>query len=160
MFQLEQVLECFAEGPIALDYGRVGVFDDREEMVAVYARLACVEHIVEMHHAQNPIIELCGDDEAEAIWSLYYYMVNTRDKSITQLGGYYEDKYRRTEQGWKITASRFNVTNSTLLDASEDLLRTLFAGRTPPASPHPPAPDADFFRHDVTRLFSCRDVFQ
>lgn len=131
--QPDQVRQCFAEGPIELDYGRVGMFEDREEMVDIFSRLACVEHIVEMHHAQNPMIELQDENNASATWSLYYYMINTRDKTVTQLGGYYDDKYRRTDQGWQITASRFNVSNSTLLDTSEGVMQTVFAGRTPPA---------------------------
>ena len=49
--QPELVRTCFTDGEMVIDYGRVGSFSNADDMVAVFARLACEEHIVEMHHA-------------------------------------------------------------------------------------------------------------
>src|SRR5512139_3781530 len=110
------VLGCFAPGEIRLDYGRIGQFTRAEDMVAVFTALACHEHIVEMHHAQNDQIEIVDATRAEATWGLYYYLINTREHTVTQLGGYYVDEYRKIAGEWKISASAFHVTSTQLLD--------------------------------------------
>ena len=117
--QPEVVRECYAEGEIALDFGRVGTFTSRDELVDIFASLACQPHIIEMHHAQNPQIEFQDDSNASADWGLYYFLINTRDNMTTQLGGFYEDRYKLTEAGWRIVASKFTVT-STLITSVED----------------------------------------
>lgn len=124
------VRDCFADGPMTIDYGRIGMFDNADAMVDVFERLACQEHIVEMHHAQNPQIELTSASTAKATWGLYYYMINTHDDSVTQLGGYYEDEYTRVDGRWKISATRYTVTSTTLLSMASETVRSIFAGRT------------------------------
>ena len=128
------VRDCFVDGPLRIDYGRIGQFDNADAMVAVFTRLACEPHIVEMHHAQNPQITVHFAAEAEAtkagaIWGLYYYQIDTRQQAITQLAGFYEDEYRCVQGDWKISATRYQVTSSQLLDWSEGVARVLFAGR-------------------------------
>ena len=130
--QPDQVRECFADGTVDLDFGRIGHFDNADALVAIFTELACAEHIVEMHHAQNPQITLQGDDQATGLWGLFYYMIDTRQKICTQLGGYYQDRYRKTAAGWKITASAFNVTSTQILSVEDGLVKALFAGRTAP----------------------------
>src|ERR1700733_5871009 len=43
------VRDCFAPGKVLIDYGRIGVFSDRDQLVDVFERLGCHDHIVEMH---------------------------------------------------------------------------------------------------------------
>lgn len=141
--QPEKVRDCFVEGPVEIDYGRVGVFNNREELYAVFDKLACVPHIVEMHHAQNPQIDLQGPDSASAIWGLYYYMINTNDQTVTQLGAYYEDEYRKVDGNWKISATRCVVTSTTLLSLADGAVQALFAGTAAPAEIDDPARQAE-----------------
>jgi hypothetical protein len=129
-----EVLACFAPGEIRLDYGRVGQFSRAEDMVAVFTALACQEHIVEMHHAQNDQIEILDATRAEATWGLFYFMINTRDRSVTQLGGYYLDEYRKIDGEWKISASVFHVTSTELLELGDGIARVIFAGAAAPAA--------------------------
>ncbi len=129
----EQVRECFADGKVDIDFGRIGRFDSADALVAVYTEMACHEHIVEMHHAQNPQIELLGGGRARGLWGLYYHMIDTQQQTATQLGGYYEDEYVYVEGAWKIRATRFVVTSSQVLDVSEALVKCVFAGAAPPA---------------------------
>ena len=91
----DTVRGCFASGEIDLQYGRIGSFTNRDDMVAVFTELACQEHIVEMHHGQNPRIDIQGEDRATATWGLYYYLIDTRRNNVTQLGGFYEDAYEK-----------------------------------------------------------------
>ena len=130
--QPELVRSCFAPGPIELDYGRVGSFSDREEMLDVFTRLACSEHIVEMHHGQNPQIEITGDDEARATWGLYYYLIDTRQQTATQLGGFYRDGYRRINGEWLITRSAYEVVSTQVFDLSGAHIAAIFAGAAAP----------------------------
>ncbi len=130
---VETFRDCFVEGEIALDYGRIGCFKNRDDLSAVFSRLACAEHIVEIHHAQNPEIDVLDEHNARGTWGLYYQLIDTHSKSITQLGGQYRDEYRKTERGWRISASEFHVYSTQILDfSSGDTLRPLFAGRTAP----------------------------
>lgn len=126
------VRECFADGAVDLRYGRVGDFTAADDMVAVFERLACEEHIVEMHHAQNPRISIQSATEASATWGLYYFLVDTRQQTATQLGGFYEDEYRCIEGDWKITGSAFHLTSTYITDVSNATVQMIFAGSTAP----------------------------
>ena len=127
--QPELVRGCFVDGPMDIDYGRVGSFENADDMVAVYTKYACEPHIVEMHHAQNPLIEMVSGNTARGTWGLYYYMIDTRRNTVTQLGGLYEDEYRCEGGEWKISATRYQVTSTQLMDLSEGMAKVLFAGR-------------------------------
>jgi hypothetical protein len=123
--------ECFAAGEVLIDYGRVGVFSDRDKLVEVFERLGCAQHIVEMHHGVNPQITLIGDGRARGSWGLHYQQINTRDGTLTQLGATYDDEYRKIDGAWKIAGTRCVVTSTLLLNLVDGALKTVFAGRAP-----------------------------
>ncbi|SFF26670.1 SnoaL-like domain-containing protein [Fontimonas thermophila] len=123
---------CFADGPVEIDYGVVGRFETADALVQVFVEIGCRDHMVEMHHGANPQIELLGPDHARGIWSLHYFLINTQERSLTQLGGYYEDEYRRIAGAWKITKTRFVATSTLVLDIASPAAKALFAGRAPP----------------------------
>ena len=129
----DAVRECFASGDIDLRYGRIGDFTSREEMLAVFTRLACQAHIVEMHHGQNPVIDIHDADTATGVWGLYYYLIDTRRRTVTQLGGCYEDAYRRQGGQWRIARSYYEVTSTQIFDLSEGMAQVIFAGASAPA---------------------------
>ena len=130
--QPDLVRACFAPGPITLDYGRVGQFSNRDDMLAVFTRLACNEHIVEMHHGQNPQITIHSETDASAVWGLYYYLIDTRQQTATQLAGFYHDDYSCIDGEWLITASHYRVSSTQALDLSGDQVRAIFAGAEAP----------------------------
>jgi hypothetical protein len=136
------VRECFADGVVDLRYGRVGDFTAADDMVGVFQRLACEEHIVEMHHAQNPQITLQSSTQATATWGLFYFLIDTKQQTATQLGGFYEDGYRCVEGDWKISRSVFNVTSTYITDVSNATVQMIFAGRTAPVEIDDPARQA------------------
>ena len=137
----EAFRNCFAEGEIVIEYGRIGSYQNRDDLAKVFAELACQEHIVEMHHAQNPDIEIMDKKRARGTWSLYYYMINTRDQNAVQLGGIYRDEYVHTKEGWRMSGSVFEVTSTQMLDFNEGL-RLVFAGRTAPVEIDDPSSQA------------------
>lgn len=127
-----RVRQCFAPGPIDLEYGRIGRFDDREQMLAVFSELACQEHIVEMHHGQNPRITVLDAENATGSWGLYYFLIDTRRNIVTQLAGFYDDTYRATDGHWQIVGSHYTVTSTQIFDLSEGMARVIFAGKSAP----------------------------
>ena len=120
---------CFADGPVPVDYGAVGRFDNADALVSLYTEIACHPHMVEMHHGMNPQIEVLDDTHARGSWSLHYFLINTQTKGVTQLAGYYEDEYRMSDGDWKISATKFVATSTLALDFTGNNLKTLFAGR-------------------------------
>lgn len=63
---------------------------------------------------------------------MQYQLINTREMTLTQLGGEYEDEYRLTPDGWRISATRFQVTSTLVLELSEEVIKCLVAGRKAP----------------------------
>jgi hypothetical protein len=120
---------CFADGPVRIDYGAVGHFEDADSLVRLYTEVACHPHMVELHHGMNPQIEVLDADHARGSWSLHYFLINTQANQATQLAGYYEDEYRKVGGAWKISATRFVATSTLVLELKADSLKALFAGR-------------------------------
>lgn len=124
---------CFMDGPVHIDFGAVGVFDRADALVEVFKTIGCHEHMVEMHHGVNPQIELLAPDRANGHWGLHYQLINTRENTLTQLGARYEDVYQRTADGWRIASTRCIVTSLLVLQLGTDSVKTVLAGRSPPA---------------------------
>lgn len=132
--QPEVVRQCFPAGQIDLRYGRIGNFSNREQLLDVFTALACQHHIVEMHHGQNPRIAVHDTDYATGIWGLYYYLIDTRRQTVTQLAGFYDDAYAFFDGQWLITRSYYEVTSTQIFDLSEGLARVIFAGAAAPVA--------------------------
>ena len=124
---------CFIDGTLHIDYGPVGTFDTADALVKVFTDVGCHDYMVEMHHGINPQIEVLDEIHARGKWSLHYFLINTQARSLTQLGGYYEDEYRKINGAWKISRTKFTPTSTLAMDLAEVTPKTLFAGRTPPA---------------------------
>jgi hypothetical protein len=124
---------CFADGPVDIDYGVIGRFTDADALVKIYTDIACHPHMVEMHHGANPQIEVVDLTRARGTWSLHYFLINTQDSKLTQLAGYYEDEYRKTDTGWKILKTKFVATSTLAMDSTGGAIKVLFAGGPPPA---------------------------
>ena len=104
----------------------------RDALVAVFTELACHEHMVEMHHGQNPRIDLADAASARGIWGLYYHLIDTRTRCVTQLGAYYEDEYRKIGGRWLISSTVCTVNSTHVSDLSERVAKLVFAGRSAP----------------------------
>lgn len=120
---------CFADGPVAIDYGVIGCFETADPLVAVFKQIGCHPHMVEMHHGTNPEIELVDAANANGRWGLHYQLINTNDNTLTQLGARYEDAYRKTSTGWKIVATQCIVNSTLVLKLSAEAAQALVIGR-------------------------------
>ncbi len=120
---------CFADGPVAIDYGVIGCFETADPLVAVFKQIGCHPHMVELHHGVNPQITLLDAENAEGSWGLHYQLINTQDNTLTQLGASYQDGYRKTANGWKMTATKCVVNSTLVLKLSADAAQALVIGR-------------------------------
>jgi len=106
---IEAIRDCFATGPIRIDYEAVGVFEERDPFVALYQSLACHPRVRDSHHGANPEIELLSDDTARGRWSLCYFNLDAETGLTRRLGVMYDDEYRRMDGVWKIVATRSRI---------------------------------------------------
>lgn len=132
--QVETVRQCFAPGDILIDFGHIGRFENRDAFVAVFQELGCHDHIVDMHHAQNPVIHKTGEDSAKGHIGLRFLSINTRDKTRIQMAGHYDDDFIRADRQWLISASRFTVSAVEIIDFSGEHAKVVYAGNAMPPS--------------------------
>lgn len=125
---VEAIRGCFIDGPMLIDYGVVGTFADREGLIEVFIDKGCHPHVVDLHHGQNAEIDITGPDTARATWGLYFYQVDTQTRTLTQLGGVYDDEYRRVDGSWKMSRTVFRVISSVMSKLDGQQLDVLYAG--------------------------------
>ncbi len=78
-------------------------FKDRDSFVQVYAEMGCKPEIIDMHHGQNPDIELTGPNTAKAKWDLYFYNINLAERTMVQMSCEYDDEYVKKNGRWWIS---------------------------------------------------------
>ncbi len=126
---VEGVRSCFMEGPVEIHYdGPVGLVHHRDGLYRVFKDVACNVHIIEMHHGGPPFIEVESTDEASGRWGLVYHLMNTETRTISVVGGYYDDEYRRIGDDWLISKARFKVCSAVTYGWKDAAVRVLHAG--------------------------------
>lgn len=132
--QPELVTECFIDGNVDINFGHIGRFDTREAFVKVFKELGCHDHIVDMHHAQNPVFLELNEQLAKAKIHLRFQSINTQDKTHVQLGGYYLDEFQKQNNGqWLISKSTFIINSVKITDFSGECSKVVYTGNTIPA---------------------------
>ncbi|NVB42143.1 nuclear transport factor 2 family protein [Pseudenhygromyxa sp. WMMC2535] len=85
-----------------LDLGPYGSFSGRTELLDAFENLLPQGTAWTTHYIVNPVICVNGD-EAEGSW---YYLIQSlpagEGATLLQLFGGYQDKYVKTNEGWKI----------------------------------------------------------
>ncbi len=128
--QPEVVRECFIADAV-IDYEGFPRFEDRDSFVEVYRQYGCQPHIVDMHHGQNPVVELTGPDSARGCFDLFFFQMDLRSNRHSQMAVAYDDDFVRREGRWWIARSvarRVSVRIEQLSPDSPPAL--LFAGRS------------------------------
>lgn len=127
--QVEVMRGCFIEGKMVLDYGPVGFFNSAEELVEMYSKFACNEHVLDVHLGGNPQIEIIDDNHARGTWCLHFFQIHTAANTVLQLGGYYDDEYVRIDGEWKISSCRFKPSATELLGIEDGMHKIKFTGK-------------------------------
>ena len=90
------------------DYGSRLHFTNRTELVD-YLRSSIGPGVITEHHVTHPEITVDGD-QASAVWYLQDRVIVAEFNFMLIGAGFYRDSYRRTPQGWKISATGYDRT--------------------------------------------------
>jgi len=134
----EEVRDCFLLDAV-IDYEGFPLFQGRDAFVELYRELACRPGVVDMHHGQNPIVELTGPDTARGAFDCYFHQIDTSTGLLTQLAVSYDDEFARRDGRWWIARSVSRRISMLVEEVADDRLRrVVIAGRSDGEEPAPP----------------------
>ena len=84
------------------------VFADRDALVG-FMREHMGPGLISLHHAHHPEIDVDGD-EATGTWYLEDRVLVPEHDYALEGAAFYEDRYRRTPQGWRIAHTGYRRT--------------------------------------------------
>ena len=127
---VEAIRNCFPDGPVVLDYGPVGSFSHRDQLLDIFQKIACNDHVFDIHLGSNPQIQIIDDQHAKGTWGLYFFQIDAATNKMMQLAGYYDDRYQAINGEWKIVECRFQHYSVQMMTLEEGLHKVQFAGRS------------------------------
>jgi len=101
-------------------------FTDRDSLVEFMVKAMPADMITE-HRVTHPEIDVDGD-EATGIWYLQDKVIVPKYNFMLMGAGFYHDRYRRTPDGWRISATGYDRTYDASL-STESLGFKVKAGR-------------------------------
>lgn len=104
--QWDEFATCFAPGSTA-DYGGL-TFEDPEGLVR-YMKENVGEGVITLHQVHHPEIEVDGDT-ATGTWYLQDKVVVPAFEFVLEGAAFYEDRYVRTAEGWRIAHTGYERT--------------------------------------------------
>jgi hypothetical protein len=129
----EVVRDCFSADHALIAYEAFPRFESRDAFVDIYAQMGCLPRIVDIHHGQNPVIDVLAPDEARGVWDIFYFGLDLEARTATQLAGEYLDEYVRENGQWRMRSTRFRRTSLvTYSVAADGAVRCTHMGRTSP----------------------------
>lgn len=107
---------------VTADYGKsMGsdhTFTDRDSLVE-FMRSSLPGTLISEHRVSHPEITLTGPDSATGIWYLQDRVIMP-DYNLMLIGAaFYHDSYRRTADGWKISATGYQRTYDATMPLSD-----------------------------------------
>lgn len=109
-------------------------FNKRDPFIEVYKEFGCVAGIYDIHQGGTGIIEMTSEIEARGWWPLYFHNINLAERTLTQLGVEYEDRYVLQNGEWLIAESR-SYRKSCLIQTvdAQGSIKTVVMGDAPEA---------------------------
>ncbi len=104
-----------------IDFEGMGVFNV-DQLVGIFTEVAVNSPIVDSHHGHNGEIEILSADTAKAVWNLGFTTYDPRNGQFRALSMFYQDEYRRTEDGWRISKTKSLARSALEGTASEGKL--------------------------------------
>lgn len=95
---------CFT-ADAKIEYPPLGSFDPAG-LVAIFEQLAASTPIVDAHQGHNAEICVGDDGQAEGRWHLSFTTYDPGSGAFRLMSTFYEDRYVRTIEGWRISATR------------------------------------------------------
>lgn len=129
----ETLRDCLLEDA-AVSFDGFPPFDNREAFIAVYSEMGCAPGIFDIHHGGTGTIEFTGPDEASGYWPLYFHNINLAQRTLTQMGVHYEDKYVRRDGRWWIAETSSKRTSCLIHSVDDAGAATVAVMGEPPES--------------------------
>jgi hypothetical protein len=109
---VEAVRDCYAPGRIDVDFDGTGQHENRDAFFELFEKFSLRDYIVEHHHGGPAQLEIVDETTATGVWSLQYRLMNTKEKTLFVVGGYYSDEYDLVEGEWLIRKSSFRAVST------------------------------------------------
>ena len=136
--QPEQVRACFTDDAV-IDYEGFPLFTDPDAFVHIFREWGCQPNIIDMHHGQNPIVEMTGPTEATGAFDLFFFQIDTASKRHTQLAVTYDDEFVRQNGRWLIRRTVSRRMSMLVKELGPDgIERVAVAARSDLEGPPPP----------------------
>lgn len=111
-----EIRACFTEDA-EIVFPPLGSFN-LDGLMGIFNQMAATTPIVDVHHGHNGEIYVDGDT-ASGRWNLGFATYDPREKSFRMLASFYEDRYRKTAEGWRICYTKSTpraIVDGTLAD--------------------------------------------
>ena len=108
-------------GDYGSSMGKEHHFTNRDELVE-FMRTSMPANVITEHRVTHPEITVVDEDQAEGIWYLQDKVIVAEFNFMLFGAAFYHDRYRKTEDGWKICATGYQRT----YDATQSLEGTNF----------------------------------
>ena len=122
---------CYDEDDFLIDFGFIGEFTDMNAFIEVFESLACHPTHVDMHHGTAPEIEMTGPDRATGRWRMRFQLLETANRQVQLMSGYYEDVYARVNGEWKMRVSKYTLMSNLFLSSSDGVVAIEQIGSAP-----------------------------
>ena len=96
-------------GDYGSSLGKEHHFTNRDDLVE-FMRTSMPANIITEHRVTHPEITLDDSDEAEGTWYLQDRVIVPEFNFMLFGAAFYRDRYRKTEDGWKICATGYQRT--------------------------------------------------
>ena len=100
---VETIRACFTPDAV-INFPPLGEFD-LDGLINIFTQMAATTPITDTHHGHNAEIEVDGDTAAGR-WNLGFATYDPRENTFRMLAGFYEDRYVRTPDGWRISYTK------------------------------------------------------
>lgn len=121
----DELAGCFVPEATG-DYAGLA-FGSRDALVA-FMRENLGPDLISMHHAHHPEITVQGD-EATGIWYLEDRVIVPAHHFVLEGAAFYNDRYVRTPQGWRIAHTGYERTFEVTLSTTDWTSWTVKRGR-------------------------------
>ena len=108
-------------GDYGSSMGKEHHFTNRDELVE-FMRTSMPANVITEHRVTHPEITVIGENEAEGTWYLQDRVIVPEFNFLLFGAAFYHDRYRKTEDGWRICATGYQRT----YDATQSLEGTNF----------------------------------
>ncbi len=96
-------------------------YDGRDAILEFFTTFMSPSHILTLHQAHHPEIDLTDETHATGTWYLQDIVISTQDNFALRGAGFYHDNYVKIEGEWKINQTGYDRTYEETEERSDKL---------------------------------------